>query len=228
MFRTKHDQQYSERYRTGMTLIESLVVISLITILLALLLPTIHALRAAARQTQCLNNARQIALAAQNFHDTHRHLPTMPLMNPQSPGWSLDLLPFLEQTPLYRSFNLTGTVDDPINARAAATGCPSIYQCPEINAASLPLITPNAQTHHVKPGHYVLNSEVLNRPLGHFPSTDTTMLARDSGSSVQMWHSSPFVSSMADGSDAVHVSGNVVCFLSGRAAVVTNEWAAPK
>lgn len=226
-YRTSNNR-HIVRHRAGMTVIELLVVLSLSAILLALLLPAIQSVRAAARRTQCLNNARQIALAAQSFHETHGHLPTMPLMNPQSPGWSLDLLPFLDQASLYQSFNLTGAVDDSINGKAAAAGCPPIYQCPEIDDASLSLTTLSGQTHHVKPGHYVLNSEVLSRPLGHFPSTDTTMLARDSGSSVQMWHSSPFVSSLADGSHSVHVTGNVVCFLSGRAAVVTNNWSEPK
>ena len=88
----------------GFTLVELLVVITIIGILIALLLPAVQAAREAARRASCLNNLTQIGVALENYQSAHGVLPPGtvdkqgPIHNvPQGyhMGWLVQLLPYL-------------------------------------------------------------------------------------------------------------------------------------
>tara|TARA_R110002111_G_scaffold247140_4_gene310181 strand:+ start:83326 stop:84168 length:843 start_codon:yes stop_codon:yes gene_type:complete len=104
--------------RTGFTLIELLVVIAIIAILIALLLPAVQQAREAARRSTCKNNLKQIGLALHNYHDTHRSFPPCyvdqvvgGVTSGNNLGWSMFLLPFQDQTPLYQKISETGAMN---------------------------------------------------------------------------------------------------------------------
>ena len=104
--------------RIGFTLVELLVVITIIGILIALLLPAVQSAREAARQMQCSNNLKQIGLAFHCYHKAHNVFPPSYVTQPgggglngtpdtttldAGPGWAWGalLLPYLEQGSLH-------------------------------------------------------------------------------------------------------------------------------
>jgi prepilin-type N-terminal cleavage/methylation domain-containing protein/prepilin-type processing-associated H-X9-DG protein len=94
--------------RFGFTLVELLVVIPIIGILIALLLPAVQAAREAARQSQCANNLKQLAMALQNYHDSKGCFPPGNVgekTNYAALGVFPMLLPFLEASNLYDRMN---------------------------------------------------------------------------------------------------------------------------
>ena len=94
--------------RAAFTLIELLVVIAIIAVLIALLLPAVQQSREAARRAQCANHLKQIGLAIHNFEQSQQTLPSSRI-GPQYATWFIEILPFMEQTNLYNSWNLSHT-----------------------------------------------------------------------------------------------------------------------
>jgi prepilin-type N-terminal cleavage/methylation domain-containing protein/prepilin-type processing-associated H-X9-DG protein len=111
--------------RTGFTLIELLVVIAIIGVLIALLLPAVQSAREAARRSQCVNNLKQLGIAAHNFHDTQNQLPVSTRVDglttsPRVSGLTR-LLPYIEQSAIYDAFNLKINWGSPENTTVSTT-----------------------------------------------------------------------------------------------------------
>jgi prepilin-type N-terminal cleavage/methylation domain-containing protein/prepilin-type processing-associated H-X9-DG protein len=93
--------------RRGFTLVELLVVISIIGMLMALLVPAVNGVRESGRQTQCKNQLREIGHAAQLHADKHGYFPTGGWgamwvgdpdlgFGPEQPGgWIYNSLPYM-------------------------------------------------------------------------------------------------------------------------------------
>jgi prepilin-type N-terminal cleavage/methylation domain-containing protein/prepilin-type processing-associated H-X9-DG protein len=124
-------------HRQGLTLIELLVAIGIIGVLIALLLPAVQAAREAARRTHCSNNMRQIGIALHSYHDTYRMFPAgWNARNANNPlgepgwGWAARILPFAEQSQVYKRLNLDLPIEDPANRDAIRMPVP-FFMCPD-------------------------------------------------------------------------------------------------
>lgn len=99
--------------RSGVTLVELLIVIAIITLLLQLALPAIESSREAARRTVCQNNLRQVGVATQSHVATQGRFPSggwgfawagdpdRGSDRQQPGGWVYNLLPYLEASTLH-------------------------------------------------------------------------------------------------------------------------------
>lgn len=138
--------------RSGLSLVEVLTAISIITVLLLLCLPAIHMAREASRSSQCASNLKQLGISLHNYHSARSCLPssvnppvpssTSNLPQPPSISWETLALPYYESQWLYDRYDLTQNWSSSTlsaqfttpNSALVATRL-SIFECPSAPAA---------------------------------------------------------------------------------------------
>ena len=175
--------------RRAFTLIELLVVIAIIAVLIALLLPAVQAAREAARRAQCVNNLKQLGLAAQNYVSSNNVFPpqtSYPTLAANITGnatgfawgftWYYALFPQMEQTQIFNSVNFSLSPMD-LSQVSAASAKVSALLCPsESSSIQLFTVTPAATAYNYATSNYVGN---YGGPAAYQPYTGTIVPGYD-------------------------------------------------
>ena len=128
--------------RGGFTLVELLVVITIMAILVGMLLPAIGVARESARRSTCMNNLSQIGKALITYDADKTRLPgwrntidkytsVSGTQNKQAAcvSWTVPILPFVDQKMIYDwydTYSGAAGVDDVTTKRIATYLCPSV------------------------------------------------------------------------------------------------------
>ncbi|NLF07575.1 MAG: DUF1559 domain-containing protein [Pirellulaceae bacterium] len=189
----------------GFTLVELLVVITIIGILIALLLPAVQAAREAARQVQCKNHLKQLALAALGHEENRGYYPTggwgnwwvgdpdrgntLGQAHRQPGSWIFSCLPYLEQEAVYMlPSDSNPDVITPQQTQGAKVMCQTpldVLNCPSRRPPAL-----HANGHN----RYFYNAGDRRRPMDVMIRADYVGNAGDTGS-----HGNYGPSSLANG-----------------------------
>src|SRR3954463_10759338 len=125
------------RTRSGFTLVELLVVITIIGMLVSLLLPAIQSARETGRKNTCINNMRNASTALMQVHDSKRYFPGYAnIVGNKRASWVVTILNNLDRADLYQVWANTLPVTPPAAVGTFTTAVPwahsqlNILLCP--------------------------------------------------------------------------------------------------
>ncbi|HEY4262407.1 MAG TPA: DUF1559 domain-containing protein, partial [Schlesneria sp.] len=212
------------RRRAGFTLIELLVVIAIIAVLIALLLPAVQQAREAARRTQCKNNLKQLGLALHNYHDSFNMLPLEdPVCSGKRWSWIPMILPYVDQGPLYNSFDFNQASWQGTNFQYLQKTFPA-FLCPS-DALSAPLREEEnfaAPTWIVAQADYsaVIGDYINGTGVGNAPAYGNTACYVQPRGMISRFASSARLRDVTDGLSNTFAVGETI-----GALCITQSWA---
>lgn len=131
--RSRADKPKSENMNhksPGFTLVELLVVITIIGILIALLLPAVQAAREAARRMHCSNNLKQMGLALHNYAGVWSETFPAGANGHYKHALFTHILPYLEMQPLFDKLDFKGSTTESAINRQMKHSVVGTYLCP--------------------------------------------------------------------------------------------------
>jgi len=242
---------FNDAERRGISLVEFMVVISILGLLVALLLPALQAARETTRRTSCLNNLREQGSALLQFEAANGRLPsagqgTDPTLSPPASAFEMrsafaQMLPYLEEAYLTAEMNFDYAYNDaawPNNQTAAKTIVPT-YLCPS-NAFRTPDPNGYGLTDYMPAIYSDIDLdngvyEPLSRMegafrLGGMPAgkiidglSRTIALAEDAGRSFEAY----FPNTISQSADPIFSGGSALVW-NGKTQVTYAQWCAAR
>jgi prepilin-type N-terminal cleavage/methylation domain-containing protein/prepilin-type processing-associated H-X9-DG protein len=118
--------------RRGFTVVELVVVLSVVALLMSLIAPAVLRARGSARRMDCQNRMRNVAMAMHGFVDVNQRYPATALFGATGDlrgNWVVQLLPFLDQSNVRGKWDLDRPAMDPANQVVSKTSIP-VLACP--------------------------------------------------------------------------------------------------
>ena len=119
-------------YFDSLPLLYLLLLVLCLTCLIGMLLPAVNSASGSVRGGQCANNLRQIALALLNYEQANGCFPPAYIADKNGKpvhSWRVLILPYLDETAMYKMYDFTQPWDGPKNRKLLATR-PPVFCCP--------------------------------------------------------------------------------------------------